>query len=92
MFLEPGKSYRAKTVLGTQITFTVIECIEERWAAVQLEDDGTVEPNVWLNTGLLLWISSEQKRTEAISKAADEIIESLEGTVPYKPASKLKTP
>ena len=80
MTLEPGKAYRAKTALGTQLTFTVINT-QEKWANVELDDAGSVEPNVWLNTGLLLWISSEQRRTEAITKAADEIIEALEVSV-----------
>ncbi len=81
MTLESGKSYRAKSVLGSQITFTVIDPGDGRWTNVELDEAGTVEPNVWLNTGLLLWISSEQRRTLAISRAADEIIEALEESV-----------
>jgi hypothetical protein len=81
MTLEPGKSYRAKTALGTQITFTVIQPPEGAWAHVELDEADTVEPSVWLNTGLLLWISSEQRRRLAISKAADEVIEALEDSV-----------
>jgi hypothetical protein len=81
MTLESGKSYRAKTVLGSQITFTVIDARGGGWANVELDEAGVVEPNVWLNTGLLLWISSEQRRALAISRAADEIIEVLEESV-----------
>lgn len=73
--------YRGKTVLGTQINFTVIEAQEEPWVQVHLEEASVVEPNVWLNTGLLLWISSEPRRTDAISKATAEVIESLEDSV-----------
>ncbi len=78
MILEPGKFYRAKTALGTQVTFTVIDTKFEHWAKVDLEEAGTVEPNVWLNTRLLLWISSESRRVDAVQKAADEVIEALE--------------
>jgi hypothetical protein len=67
--------------LGTQITFTIIEAGKGAWANVELDEAGTVEPSVWLNTGLLLWISSEQRRALAISKAADEVIEALEDSV-----------
>lgn len=81
MTLESGRLYRAKTVLGTQITFIVIETGEKTWAQVQLDEAGIVEPNVWLNTGLLLWISSEPRRTDAISKAAAEVIDALEDSV-----------
>ena len=73
--------YRAKTVLGTQITFMVMGPCEEPWAQVQLDEAGLVEPNVWLNTALLLWISSEPRRTDAISKATAEVIEALEDSV-----------
>lgn len=78
MTLENGKSYRAKTVSGDQIVFAVVDAADQPWITVELEDGGSVEPNVWLNTGALLWISSEQKRKVAISKAADEVIEALE--------------
>ncbi len=55
-----GKIDRAgKTALGTQVTFTVIDAKYEHWAKVDLEEAGAVEPNVWLNIRLLLWISSE---------------------------------
>ena len=81
MTLEPGRLYRAKTVLGTQITFLVIEAAKETWVQVQLDEAGLVEPNVWLNTGLLLWISSEPRRIDAISKATAEVIDSLEDSV-----------
>jgi hypothetical protein len=81
MTLESGRLYRAKTVLGTQITFIVMEAGEEIWAQVQLDEAGVVEPNVWLNTALLLWISSEPRRTDAISKATAEVIEALEDSV-----------
>jgi hypothetical protein len=78
MTLEPGKFYRAKTALGTQVTFTVIDAKYEHWAKVDLEEAGAVEPNVWLNIRLLLWISSEPRRVDAVQKAADEVIEALE--------------
>lgn len=78
MMLETGRSYRAKTSEGTQITFTVTGDAKGAWANVDLDEAGSMEPNVWLNTGLLLWISSEQRRTDAVSKAADEMIEALE--------------
>ena len=78
MVLETGRSYRAKTSEGNQIAFTVTGNAEGGWANVDLDEAGSVEPNVWLNTGLLLWISSEQHRADAVSKAADEIIEALE--------------
>ncbi len=81
MTLESGRLYRAKTVLGTQITFTVIEAGEQTWAQVQLDEAGLVEPSVWLNTGLLLWISSEPRCTDAISKATAEVIDALEDSV-----------
>ena len=81
MTLESGRLYRAKTVLGTQITFIVMDAEEEIWVQVQLDEAGLVEPNVWLNTGLLLWISSEPRRTDAISKATAEVIEALEDSV-----------
>jgi hypothetical protein len=87
MTLESGRLYRAKTVLGTQITFIVVEAGEEIWAQVQLDEAGIVEPNVWLNTGLLLWISSEPRRADAISKAATEVIDQLEGTVEVRVTS-----
>ncbi len=78
MTLEPGKFYRAKTAFGTQVTFTVIDAGYEYWAKVDLEEAGAVEPNVWLNTSLLFWISSEPRRADAVQKAADEVIEALE--------------
>ena len=81
MVLEPGKAYRAKTAAGNEITFTVIESGDGNWSSVELDEGGVVEPNVWLNTSQLLWISSESKRKLAISKAADEIIDVLENSV-----------
>ena len=81
MVLESGKAYRAKTAAGNEITFTVIESGDGDWSSVELDEGGVVEPNVWLNTGQLLWISSESKRKLAISKAADEIIDVLENSV-----------
>ena len=78
MFLETGKSYRARTSFGGEITFMVIGPEQQNWLVVELDEDGVVEPNVWLNTTLLLWVSAEPKRKTAISKAADEIIEVLE--------------
>ena len=82
MVLEPGKAYRAKTAAGNEITFTVIESGDGNWSSVELDEGGVVEPNVWLNTGQLLWISSEPKRKLALSKAADEIIDVLENSLP----------
>jgi hypothetical protein len=81
MVLEQGKAYRAKTAAGHEITFTVIESGDGNWSSVELDEGGVVEPNVWLNTAQLLWISSEPKRKLAISKAADEIIDVLENSV-----------
>jgi hypothetical protein len=81
MVLEPGKAYRAKTAAGNEITFTVIESGDGNWSSVELDEGGVVEPNVWLNTGQLLWITSEPKRKLAISKAADEIIDVLENSI-----------
>jgi hypothetical protein len=81
MVLEPGKAYRAKTAAGHEITFTVIESGDGNWSSVELDEGGVVEPNVWLNTAQLLWISSEPKRKLAISKAADEIIDVLENSI-----------
>jgi hypothetical protein len=81
MVLEPGKAYRAKTAAGNEITFTVIESGDGNWSSVELDEGGVVEPNVWLNMGQLLWISSEPKRKLAISKAADEIIDVLESSI-----------
>jgi hypothetical protein len=78
MVLEPGKAYRAKTAAGNEITFTAGD---GDWSAVELDEGGVVEPNVWLNTGQLLWISSEPKRKLAISKAADEISDVLETSI-----------
>jgi hypothetical protein len=81
MVLEPGKAYRAKTAAGNEITFTVIESGDGNWSSVELDEGGVVEPNVWLNTDQLLWISSEPKRKLAISNAADEIIDVLENSI-----------
>jgi hypothetical protein len=81
MVLELGKAYRAKTAAGNEITFTVIESGDGNWSSVELDEGGVVEPNVWLNTDQLLWISSEPKRKLAISKAADEIIDVLENSI-----------
>jgi hypothetical protein len=80
MTLEPGKAYRAKTGAGTLITFVVFDA-KAGWANVELDESGVVEPNVWLNTGQLLWISSEKRHTEAIARATDEVIEALEESV-----------
>jgi hypothetical protein len=87
MTLEPGRLYRAKTSFGTQITFIVIESGEGIWIEVQLDEAGLVEPVVWLNTGQLLWISSEPRRTDAISKATAEVIDALEDSVEMPVAS-----
>ncbi len=84
MRLERGKTYRAETAAGKQITFTVL-LAEEGWPKVDLDSAEGPEPNVWLNTGLLLWISSEQRQGEALSKAADEVIEALERSTENRP-------
>ena len=81
MLLEAGKSYRAKTAAGREITFTVIDPGDQSWITVELDEDGAVEPSVSLNKSLLLWISSEPERKVAISKAADEVIEALEVSI-----------
>lgn len=70
--------YRARTAAGQKITFTVLEPGENGvWATVDLKSPDGAEPNVWLNTSQLLWISAEARRA-AISKAADEVLEALE--------------
>jgi hypothetical protein len=77
MLLEAGMIYRARTAAGHKLSFTVLDPGEDGvWAIVDLTSP-EAEPNVWLNTGQLLWISSEAKRAP-ISKAADEVIEALE--------------
>jgi hypothetical protein len=76
------RRYRAKTAAGHEITFTVIESGDGNWSSVELDEGGVVEPNVWLNTDQLLWISAEPKRKLALSKAADEIIDVLENSPP----------
>ncbi len=81
MLLETGKSYRARTAFGSEITFMVIMTGEQNWTNVELDEAGLVEPNVWLNPALLLWICSEPKRKLALSKAADEVIEVLESSI-----------
>ena len=91
MFLETGKAYRAKTVSGDQIVFTVIESINETWTTVELDEGGNVEPKVFLNTGLLLWISLETQRKVAISKAADEVIGALETSIQEEIAATVPT-
>ena len=94
MVLESGKAYRAKTAAGNEITFTVIESGDGDWSSVELDEGGVVEPNVWLNTSQLLWISAESKRKLAISKAADEIIDVLENSVDqsYVPEAGRRSP
>jgi hypothetical protein len=77
MHLEAGKSYRAKTAGGELIAFTVLEEAGGVWPVVDLDSADGPEPNVALNTRLLLWISS-QGREAAMSKAAEEVIEALE--------------
>jgi hypothetical protein len=78
MLLEAGMIYRAKTAAGQKITFTVLDPGEDGvWASVDLKSPDGAEPNVWLNTAQLLWISAEVQRAP-ISKAADEVIQALE--------------
>jgi hypothetical protein len=78
MELEAGKTYRAKAATGEMIQFTVVHVAAKGWVVVDLDSLDGPEPNVMLNTNLLLWISSETRRTVALSKAADEVIEALE--------------
>jgi hypothetical protein len=77
MRLLAGKAYRARTAAGDVITFTVIEEGHE-WPLVNLDSPDGAEPGVWLNTRLLLWISTETHRRDAVQKATAEVIESLE--------------
>lgn len=77
MKLEPGRTYRAKTANGDLIKFTIVALNDGLWPTVDLDSLEGPEPNVLLNTRLLLWISSDA-RTIALSKAADEVIEALE--------------
>lgn len=78
MRLEAGKTYRAKTAHGDLISFTVIEAAKDGWPIVDLDSVDGPEPNVALNLNQLLWISREQRRSVAISKAAEDVIEALE--------------
>jgi hypothetical protein len=78
MRLEAGMIYRARTAAGHKLSFTVLDPGEDGvWATVDLRSPDGEEPNVWLNTGQLLWVSAEARRAP-ISKAADEVIEALE--------------
>ncbi len=80
MLLEAGMIYRARTAAGHKLTFTVLDPGEDGvWAVVDLQSPEGAEPNVWLNTDQLLWISVEARRAP-ISKAAAEVIEALEKT------------
>jgi hypothetical protein len=78
MHLEAGRAYRAKTANGDLVTFSVIDANDGGWPRVNLDSDDGPEPNVLLNTLLLLWISSEKQQSEAVSKATEEVIEALE--------------
>ena len=78
MELQAGRTYRAKAATGEQIGFTVVDVGDGGWCNVDLDSVEGPEPNVMLNTNLLLWISSETRRTVALTKAADEVIEALE--------------
>jgi hypothetical protein len=77
MRLLAGKAYRARTAAGDLITFTVIEDGRE-WPLVDLDSPDGPEPGVWLNSRQLLWVSTEIRRGDAVSKATAEVIESLE--------------
>lgn len=79
MRLERGKVYRAATAAGRQITFTVLNPGDGVWISADLDSTDGPEPNVFLNTALLLWISGET-RGAAISQATEEVIEALEET------------
>jgi hypothetical protein len=78
MMLEAGKSYRAKTAQGEQISFLVTHTGDGAWLTVDLDSADGPEPGVWLNTRLLLWISTDLQRTMAVSRATEEVIEALE--------------
>jgi hypothetical protein len=78
MLVEAGKSYRAKTAGGERITFRVIDLPDSDWPVVDLDGSDGPEPNVRLNLNVLLWISSEQRRDVALSRATEEVIEALE--------------
>ena len=78
MKLEPGRTYRAKTANGDLIGFTIVSLNDGVWPTVDLDSLEGPEPNVFLNTRLLLWVSSETRRVAALTKAADEVIEALE--------------
>jgi len=77
MHLEAGRGYRAKTANGELIAFTVLDKGDGEWLRVDLDSADGPEPDVALNTRLLLWISSQQ-REAAVSQAAEEVIEALE--------------
>lgn len=78
MKLQVGRTYRAKAATGEQIGFTVVAVGGGGWCNADLDSVEGPEPNVMLNTNLLLWISSETGRAEALTRAADEVIEALE--------------
>ncbi|MCC6861116.1 MAG: hypothetical protein IT158_21285 [Bryobacterales bacterium] len=78
MLVETGKSYRAKTAGGERISFRVIDQPDGEWPVVDLDSSDGAEPNVRLNLDVLLWISSEQRRDLALSRATEEVIEALE--------------
>jgi hypothetical protein len=78
MRLEPGRRYRAKTAAGELMTFRVIKKGDGPWVNVDLLADDGPEPHVWLNTALLLWISTEEQQEMALAKATEETIEALE--------------
>ncbi len=78
MRLEAGRSDRAKTANGDHISFMVLHAGEDAWASVDLDSAEGPEPNVLLNTGLLLWISTEQRQSEAVQQATEQVIEALE--------------
>ncbi len=80
MQMQRGNAYRAKTASAEIITFRVTDKGDGQWIKVDLMGSDGPEPDVWLNTNLLLWISTEERRSTALSKATEEVIEALERT------------
>ncbi|HWR54846.1 MAG TPA: hypothetical protein VN428_27300 [Bryobacteraceae bacterium] len=78
MTFEAGKTYRARTADGEQIRFTVTVVGDGTWLNADLDGADGPEPNVWLNTRLLLWVSTELESAIAVTKAAEEVIDALE--------------
>ncbi len=76
MLLEEGMVYRAGTAAGHRITFTVIDAGGNGvWPTVDLKAPDGMEPNVWLNTGQLLWISAEAQQAPILEAAERALLE-----------------